>query len=357
MMNRLSTTLQIALTGAAAVLLLETASAAPFVFNRNDLALGFRSIGGSAKYEVAVNLGPATNYFGPAVGTTITITNFSASQLTPSTFANLNNLSWSVFGWYNSGYGSSYPAAVRYTLWVTVPRANSAVRSADALRLDSGSLLNGEYQMNNITVNAAFVSSDLGSSGTYNTASFVREDTSTYSQHLLSIWMGGVADPTVGTMNDQWPTTEPNGGNLENRTPASFTGAVRSDLYEVRPLYDASGNLISDPHTGTSGLAWYIGYFEFRPDGTMTFTREAASTPPVPPSPVKLSIARTSNTNTISFASSSGVTYKLCFTNSAGLTTPVSAWPQSGTISGDGTKKSFQDSTTDPMRLYRVLEE
>jgi hypothetical protein len=88
----------------------------------------------------------------------------------------------------------------------------------------------------------------------------------------------------------------------------------------------------------------------------MSFTRETATTPP--PTQVTLNIARTNNVSTISFASSSSVTYKLFFTNSAGLGTAVSHWPsQSGTISGDGTTKSFQDSTTDPMRFYRVLEQ
>jgi hypothetical protein len=110
-----------------------------------------------------------------------------------------------------------------------------------------------------------------------------------------------------------------------------------------------------DPHTGTSGLAWYIGYFEFKSNGTMTFTRELASTAPAA---VTLNVARTNNVSTISFGSASSLTYKLCFTNSAGLGAAVSTWPSlPGTISGDGTTKSFQDTTTDPVRFYRVLEQ
>ena len=157
------------------------------------------------------------------------------------------------------------------------------------------------------------------------------------------------------TLNDTWPASEPNAANLEVTTPGNFSGMVRSDLYEVRPLTTATGMTVVDPHTGTSGLGWYIGYFEFKSDGTMTFTREAAST--VPPQ-VPLSFARTNDVSTISFVSSSSVTYKLFFTNAAGLGVAVSNWPsQSGTISGDGTAKSFQDTTTDPMRFYRVLEQ
>jgi hypothetical protein len=87
----------------------------------------------------------------------------------------------------------------------------------------------------------------------------------------------------------------------------------------------------------------------------MTFTRQTATTTPAA---VTLSVARTNNVSTISFGSSSSVTYTLFFTNSAGSGAPVSTWPSlPGTIIGDGTTKSFQDTTTDPMRFYRVREQ
>jgi hypothetical protein len=350
-MKRISTTLQIALAGAAGLLALETASAQPFLYRPNDLALGFRKTGSfQGTYEALVNLGQASTYFDAAIGSTFTVTNFSGSQLTPGTFANLNNLSWSVFGYYSgSGLGASYPSSVASTLWVTVPRVSPAIRSADANRLTRGELASVRSPIKSIFDNAVYVSGDSGASA-YNTTSFVRESIATYPLHLLSVWMGSIVDPATGTLNDSWPE-----GNLEKTTPGSFTTAVRSDLYELRPLFDAQGNAIVDPHTGTSGLAWYIGYFELQPDGTMTFTREAASTTPAQ---VALNITRTNNVSSITFPSSSSVTYKLFYTNSAGLGTPVSNWPsQPGTISGDGTTKSFQDTTTDSMRFYRVQEQ
>ncbi len=350
-MKRISKICPIALAGTIGILALETASAQPFLYQPNDLALGFRKTGSfQGTYEALVNLGQASTYFGAAIGTTFTVTNFSASQLTPGTFANLNNLSWSVFGYYTgSGLGASYPSSVASTLWVTGPRVSPAIRSADATRLTRGEQASVRSPIKSIFDNAVYVSGDAGASA-YNTASFVRESIATYPLHLLSVWMGSIVDPATGTLNDSWPE-----GNLEKTTPGSFTTAVRSDLYELRPLFDAQGNAIVDPHTGTSGLAWYIGYFEFRPDGTMTFTREAASKAP---DQVTLSLARTDDVSTISFVSSNNVTYKLFFTNSAGLGASVSNWPsQPGTISGDGTTKSFQDTTTDAMRFYRVLEQ
>jgi len=341
---------------ALALLALGTmAQAQTFTSANNDLILGFRKNNPyTENYEVVVDIGQASSYINLTVGTTISVPGFSASQLTAS-FTSLNNLSWSVFAGLS---GSSYPGYVNNTLWLTVPRTDNAVRSSDARRLAYSLQQAAKAKMGNIvggSSGAGFISQGLGTSNQFNTASFVREPIATYGTHILSVWMSGTVDPNQGTLNDAWPASEPNAGNLEATTPGSFSGTVRSDLYEVRPLTTATGTTVVDPHTGTSGLAWYIGYFEFKSDGTMTFTREAATTAPAQ---VALSMARTNDVSTISFVSSSSVTYKLFFTNSAGLGAPVSSWPsQPGTISGDGTSKSFQDTTTDPMRIYRVLEQ
>jgi len=130
-MKRISKICPIALAGTIGILALETASAQPFLYQPNDLALGFRKTGSfQGTYEALVNLGQASTYFGAAIGTTFTVTNFSASQLTPGTFANLNNLSWSVFGYYTgSGLGASYPSSVASTLWVTGPRVSPAINA------------------------------------------------------------------------------------------------------------------------------------------------------------------------------------------------------------------------------------
>jgi hypothetical protein len=57
----------------------------------------------------------------------------------------------------------------------------------------------------------------------------------------------------------------------------------------------------------------------------------------------------------ISFGTTNGATYALRYTNSAGLSTPVTNWPiAAGTISGDGLNHTFTNSSTDPNRFYRV---
>ena len=325
----------------------EITGAQPFLYKDSDLCLGFRKVTPyTENYEVVVNIGQASIYVNAAVGTTLPITAFSASQLASPTFSTLNNLTWSVFGWFSvpSTNYSGYPA---YTLWLTIPRTDNAVRSAAPNRAGANFQAIAKGEMASIFAGAAFISHDIGTSSTYNTPTFVRESISTYPTHLYSVWMGDLLDGTTGTLNDKWPDN-----NLEITTPGAFSGVVRSDLYEVRPLDDGHGGVVVDPHTGTNGLAYYVGYFEFSSNGTMTFTRQAATTSPAQ---VALSVSKLNNVNTISFPSSSSVTYTLFFTNSAGLSAPVGTWPSlPGTISGDGTMKSFQDTTTDAMRFYRV---
>ena len=79
------------------------------------------------------------------------------------------------------------------------------------------------------------ISQALGA-GAFVTSSFVREPTS-YASQILSVWMQNLEYPnTLGTLNDTWPASEPNGGNLEVLTPDSFTSRARCD-----PIYTRSG--------------------------------------------------------------------------------------------------------------------
>jgi len=336
------------------------AQAQIFTPTNNDLILGFRK---NAPYtennEVVVDIGQASSYTSLTVGTQITVPGFTTSQLLSlGSFTTLSNLSWSVFAPYQGGY-SGY---ANDTLWLTAPRTNNAVASGSPTRLNYNFQQLIKQKMISIvgTPNgsgAEYISSNEASNQ-FNTPSFLSESLSAFPGNTLSSWLAGnpSVDPTEATFQDTWPPTEPNGGNIEVTTPGNFTnGTVRSDLYEVRPMTTAGGAPVTDPHTGTSGSAWYIGYFEFSSNGTMTFTRDAVSTTPAQ---VTLNIARTNNVSTISFVSASNVTYTLCFTNAAGVGAPVSNWPSlPGTISGNGGTTNFQDTTTDAMRFYRVREQ
>ena len=338
------------LTALALLGLTTGAEAQIFSYHNSDLCLSFRKVSPyTENNEVVVNIGQASNYLNAAVGTQLPVSQVSAAQLGGS-FTSLNNLTWGVYGWYTWHAALDYPNYPHgVTLWLTVPRTNNAVRSPDAVRVETGQQAQAAAVMGTIFSNARYVSQQVAISNAYNTPTWITESIANYPDRVVTPQIGSSVDSTVGNLQDNWAN------NLENTTPAAFSGTLRSDLYEVRPLIDYSGATVTDPHTGTSGLAYYVGYFELSSTGTLTFTRDVASAPL--PAPVRLTIARTNNVNTIAFTSASSVTYQLRFTNAAGLSTPFSNWPAaSGTISGDGTLRAFQDTTTDLNRFYRVQE-
>ena len=129
---------------------------------------------------------------------------------------------------------------------------------------------------------------------------------------------------------------------MENTTPPSFSTAglpSKSDLYELLP-----------DTTGTQPAGTYLGYFQFNPDGSMVFYRLAGPPPAI-------TVAVSGTTSTISFPSAAGATYTLCYTNAAGLLSPVSTWTKTTpNVTGDGTVKSFQVTSTNANRFYSVQD-
>lgn len=328
--------------------LAQVCQAQTFNYHTADLCLGFRKTGVNQEAnEVVVDIGQASTYVNLSIGTTIPVPNFSASQLFPGSFSNLNNLQWSVTGYY---LGTTYPGYPKDTLWLTVPRSSTNVQSTAPTRLDTPTQQAITPEVQGILQGAKYISTAVGVSNQFNTPYFEQESIANYPNYLLTDYMGDKTDSTLGDLLGTWPEA-----NLEITTPNSFSGSVRSDLYEVRPITDGNGNPVVDPHTGTNGPAYFLGYFQFNSDGSMTFTRAASSSAPSPPPPPTLSIIRSGSNATISFLSTNGATYTLYFTNSAGLTQPTATWPSSPTtVTGDGTTKQFVDSIANGTRFYRV---
>jgi hypothetical protein len=342
MMRKLMYRFGLAMLGMAMV---ETASAQPFTYTNNDLLLGFRKTGSFAgTFEVVVNIGKATNYVQAQAGANVTAPNFSLSQLTPGAFGDINHLNWSVFGYSKTNLTSTLPGYVNNTLWLTVPRTSPGTQTAPPSRLAYSSQQTIATEISSIGGGGVFLSSQTASNQ-YNTPQFIREPAGDPSSLTPNISI--VGDTTLSTFHDYWPQ------NVEIVTPASFASCIISDLYEVRPLTDLQNHPVTDPHTGlTSGPAYYVGYFQFCPDGTLTFFRASGSTPPPAP---QLTVTRDGTTNYISFQSANGAVYTLYYTNSAGLTRPVSTWPTSPTtITGDSSTKTFTNSPGDAERFYRV---
>ncbi len=332
---------------AALAALLTAAQAQPFAYNNNELALGFRKTGiHQEAYEAVVNIGPATNYVSLAPGATIPVPNFTAAQLDPDSFSSLDFLSWSVSGYSKTNNAFALPGYINNTLWLTAPRSSPTAQSAPPARLTFTQQGAVATQIKSIFSGAAYIASQT-SAGPDNTVKFIRQPVNNSAN--LSTFVASIVDSSRSTLRDSWP------GDIETTTPENFSGASMADLYEIRPSADAQGNPVTDPHTGqTSGDAYYVGYFTLTSNGVMTFTR-ASSSVVQPPSAPALSVTRTDTVTHIAFSSEKSAVYTLYYTDAAGLDKPLAAWTsQPAKITGDGTTKQFDDTTTDRARFYRV---
>ncbi len=318
------------LAGLASLALCGQAEAQTFTNRNEELILSFRKTGATGgtvgAYDFEIDLGPATNYYGAAPGTSITITQFTTSQIS-ALFDSLDDMTWSVSGCVPLG-GSADPTLAPNTLWVTRARATPAAQST------AWTVMSDDAQQ----LTAGKIRSVFSSARTYG-----KQHPSALVNTTTAI---GVPDGSgfeysayIGAAGDYGSTFE---GNIELTTPSDFTQnstPARADLYQLLPSYTASAGK-------------YLGYFEFHNDGTMVFV--AATSSSLPPAPT-LSITRADNLSTVSFGTTNGATYTLHFTNSAGLTAPASAWPVAGTpVTGDGNVKSIDDPTSDLERYYRV---
>ena len=295
---------RIAIVVAAATLASQAAQAA---FTTNDLYLGFDN--SSAQSDYIIDLGQATS----AVGVGGSSVKDLSSLISLGTFNSVFTSGADGVNIAVVGGDNVFPGYAVYATQVRVGGAGTA----------------------------AVAGSDLTAAN--------------HSQSVLSL-----ASATL--TGNPWPTA---GTNTTDSTK-SFTAKVgptqvNGNFYSrsgVNPFgtIDSSSLIYLDLWHATVANAYaYQGYFTLDLSGSaprLTFTPAAASTPPSQP---RLSVTRAGNVTSIFFLSSSSVTYKLFYTNSAGLTTPVSSWPAlPGTITGDGTTQTFQDTTTDPIRFYRV---
>jgi hypothetical protein len=131
-------------------------------------------------------------------------------------------------------------------------------------------------------------------------------------------------------------------GTVETATGPSFTSGgqpVRADFYQLLP---------------GSGDGTYLGYFEFNPNGVMTYHSGPSQAVTIP-RPTITGTTRVGTNTTVTFTTATGAFYSLRYTNSAGLKAPVSSWPTAGSaVTGNGTPMSISDPTADPLRFYSI---
>ena len=147
------------------------------------------------------------------------------------------------------------------------------------------------------------------------------------------------------------PSSEPgsfsyvaSGGNL---TPASSLGGLTSFPVEA---VGAGSLSFYEIHIATSTPrppATLLGTFKMDGAGQLAFT---AGNAVVLAQPTITSIMRSGATTTLSFTTVSGTKYQLQTASSL----PGSFGPVGSPVTGDGTPKTFSDTSSDPVRFYRI---
>jgi len=297
-----------------------TLRAAPFLYSSGDLVLTFRKTGGAS--DLIVNIGKATNYNALSTGASIAVTNLQVAHLATA-FTEVNDLAWAVGGANRPGGDPNFRVQ---TLWVTAPRLDPAAPATPWLRkgqFDQGSAAG---QVDGVGVNAATFSGNTASNAN-NTARAVIIPANNPDYGLTA---------TIGD-GDYVAAFQ---GNVQNLTASDFNGdpanVSRSDLYELLP--------------GDSSPGRYLGYFEFKPDGSLTFNTGA----PLPPQPTISEIARSGEVTTVSFTTISGATYRLRAVNAEGLGSPISTWSSGASLIGTGSVQFLSDTNGAEIRFFAV---
>ena len=300
--------------------------AAPFLYSPGDLVLAFRQTGNDSDY--VVNLGKATNYNTLPAGTTVAVTNLSAAQLN-SAFPSLNGLKWSVAGANRPPLDPNYPLQ---TLWIARPRTESGTQSTPLLRKGQSAQGLAGAQIDGVGYNAAQASSNLPG-GPANTATGV----------VIPVNNNFNVSQVIGATGNYANTFQ---GNVENLTADDFDGTPanvsRSDLFELLPGTTAAGTV------NTAGR--YLGYFELKPDGTLTFNTGS----PVIPAPEIATVTRDGDVTTVSFATVNGANYTLRATDAAGLGSPITTWAAGPSLTGNGSVQSLQDTSAAAVRFFAL---
>jgi PKD repeat protein len=249
----------------------ELADAQLFNYNSTcDILAGFRKTGVfQGGFELVADLGSITNLLNLPIGTTITVTNFSPTQLSNAFIdtGDIANLQWSVFAAFPLSRGSwvtslgSFPAN---TLWLTLPASGVTTQSTPPSRVQSLGQANQKVLMNSVGSGATSIANFLAVSNVNNTPFLVREPI-VYNFDYLTAFIGSSMDPAIGNFGAN------NSGlpySVENTTPDPFISAQRNDFYQLCP------SLAVDPINGSTTNAYFVGYFLLNPNGSMTFTRQ-----------------------------------------------------------------------------------
>lgn len=287
-------------------------------YTTGDVLLCFRKGG----LDMVVDIGPVTTLTNASPNQRIPITQFNAAQL-GELGVNNNNLNWSAFTWL--GDDTLFVTKARTSLnaqtapWVSKPLGNQQLVDGRMKTIPIGSVAYNQANPNPQN-SSTVVIEESASSGNPNYPSGT-----SYSDALLGAFNGN--------FNGAFQ------GNPEKTTPNNFSTAgnvVRSDFYGMMP---ADGYV-----QGT-----YLGYFEFAPDGTMTYVAYPSATPAIK------SINRSGNDSIIAYTAGQYGTYTLRSTSNLALAGSPANWPAIATVtSGDTALHTVTNTTPADIMFYSI---
>ncbi|MCW5556852.1 MAG: hypothetical protein KIT22_03285 [Verrucomicrobiae bacterium] len=297
-------------------------AAAPFAYRNGDLIACFRADGGAS--DLVVNLGPAASFEGLPWGGVTPITALDPVQLNAA-FPTLEGVRWSVLGVMRGN--TDFPQFPLHTVWVTSANPEPGVLGPVWKR--QGPFTQGPVGSQIEAIGAgALVYGSQQPGGPNNTETGILvSSTDPNSYSMLVTEAGNLADTFQGS--------------VENRTPEGFLSGQapsRSLLYKLEP--SAGGPAQNPGHV--------LGWFDFAPDGSLSFVAGPLPT-------AVSSVQRTGDVTSVSFTSVPPYSYRLRFTDAAGLASPISEWSAGGQVAaGDGTVQTLQATSTEAIQFYVV---
>jgi hypothetical protein len=285
-----------------------------------DVLVGFRNGGVD---NLVVDAGPISTFTNATPNQRIPITQLTASQCIMA-FGGVNGLNWSAFTWLTNN-----------TLFVTKARTSlnsqTVAWSANNAGIQSGVAQN----MSSIPPGANYIFNNASISPSTADSVIEPQAASGYlsGQSYYNSLFGGLSTPNFGGNFS---------GNPEISTPGdfdSFGTVVRSDFYQI------------PPGSGRSNVK-FLGYFEFAPDGSLTFVAYPSSVATVP---VIKSISRSGNVTTIGYTTGLSGTYTLRGNTTLSSGVAATNWPAISTLaSGDTAVHTTTDTDSSNIKFYII---
>lgn len=296
-----------------------SADAQTFGYTNCDLIAGFRISGGSS--DLVVDLGPVGTYEEMSTHTTVELTQFTSDQINDA-LPTLNGISWAVMAAQRGN--ANYPDDPLQTLWITSPWLTPTSPGV-TWKCQSKWTQGGPASQIEAIGSGATLYANAQPAGTDNTDTAIVIASS--SQYSFTGLMGSYGDLS-GTFQ----------GNVENTTSDDFDSAdivSRSVLLKLTPSSDG-------------GAGTVVGYFDFKPDGTLWFT---AGPPPQATTIDRIRID--GNTVRIWFPTVNQGYYRIRYCDGT-LVPDFSTWTIGANLVGTGETLSIQDTLSTTCRYYVI---